>query len=119
MERGLGQKWLGVTFAILITVTFAFVFNTVQSNTIAESFKTQYNTPSWITGVILAIITAIVIFGGVRWIANVSSAIVPVMAIFYILIVLFVLVMHIGDVIPMIISIIKVLSVWSKHSVVH
>lgn len=107
MERGLGQKWLGITFAILITVTFAFVFNTVQSNTIAESFNTQYHTPTWITGIVLAIITAIVIFGGVRWIANVSTAIVPVMAIFYIAIVLFVLVTHIGDIIPMIISIFK------------
>lgn len=107
MEQGLGQKWLGTTFAVLITVTFAFVFNTVQSNTIAESLNTQYETPSWLTGLILAVITAIVIFGGVRWIANVSSAIVPIMAIFYILIVLFVLVMHIGDVIPMIVSIFK------------
>lgn len=107
MEYGLGQKWLGATFAILITITFAFVFNTVQSNTIAESLNTQYDTPAWITGLILAIITAIVIFGGVRWIANVSSTIVPIMAIFYILLVLFILIMHIGDVIPMIISIIK------------
>ncbi len=107
MEQGLGQKWLGTTFAVLITVTFAFVFNTVQSNTIAESLNTQYETPSWLTGLILAVITAIVIFGGVRWIANASSTIVPIMAIFYILIVLFVLVMHIGDVIPMIVSIFK------------
>lgn len=107
MERGLGQKWLGVTFSILITITFAFVFNTVQSNTIAESLNTQYNTPSWITGVILAVITAAVIFGGVRWIANVSSAIVPVMAIFYILLVAFILVTHISDVIPMLVSIVK------------
>lgn len=107
MELGLGQKWLGVTFSIIITLTFAFVFNTVQSNTIAESLNTQYNTPSWITGVILAVITAAVIFGGVRWIATVSSAIVPVMAIFYILLVGFILVTHIGDVIPMLISIVK------------
>ena len=53
-------------FAVLITVTFAFVFNTVQSNTIAESLKTQYNV-SPITGIILAIVTAIIIFGGVKY----------------------------------------------------
>lgn len=107
MEHGLGQKWLGTTFAILITVTFAFVFNTVQSNTIAASFKEQYNFDPFWTGIILAVITALVIFGGVRWIANVSTAIVPLMAILYIGIVLFVLITHISDVIPMLMQIIK------------
>ncbi|MCL7506299.1 alanine:cation symporter family protein, partial [Staphylococcus aureus] len=43
ITKGLNQKWLGIVFAILITITFAFVFNTVQSNTIAESLNTQYN----------------------------------------------------------------------------
>lgn len=107
MERGLGQKWLGVTFAILITVTFAFVFNTVQSNTIAESFNAQYKIAPWITGLILAVITAIVIFGGVRSIARISSAIVPVMAIFYIILVLFILLTHANMIIPMLTSIVK------------
>lgn len=107
MERGLGQKWLGVTFAILITVTFAFVFNTVQSNTIAESFNTQYSIAPWITGLILAVITAVVIFGGVRSIAKISSTIVPVMAILYILLVLFILVTHANMIIPMLASIVK------------
>ncbi len=58
--------------AILITITFAFVFNTVQSNTIAESLNTQYNISKLITGIILAIVTAIIIFGGVRSIATLS-----------------------------------------------
>lgn len=107
MERGLGQKWLGVTFSILITITFAFVFNTVQSNTIAQSFKSQYKTPEVLTGAILALLTAAVIFGGVRWIARVTSAIVPLMAILYILVVLFVLATHITEIIPMLMSIIK------------
>lgn len=54
-------KWLGIVFATLITVTFAFVFNTVQSNTIAESLNTQYHVSPVITGIILAVITAIII----------------------------------------------------------
>ena len=81
ITKGLNQRWLGVLFAILITVTFAFVFNTVQSNTIAESLNTQYHISPLVTGIILAVITAIVIFGGVRSIATLSSVIVPVMAI--------------------------------------
>ena len=84
ITKGLNQKWLGITFAVLITVTFAFVFNTVQSNTIAESLRTQYHISPVITGIILAVITAIIIFGGVRSIATLSSLIVPIMAIVYV-----------------------------------
>lgn len=107
IERGLGQKWLGVIFAILITVTFAFVFNTVQSNTIAASLNEQYEFSNVATGIILAIITALVIFGGVRSIATVSSFIVPIMAVGYIILVGYILFMNIDQVFPMIQNIIR------------
>lgn len=107
ITKGLNQKWLGTTFAVLITVTFAFVFNTVQSNTIAESLRTQYHISPVITGIILAVITAIIIFGGVRSIATLSSLIVPIMAIVYVGIVLVILLMNFDQIIPMIGTIIK------------
>lgn len=107
ITKGLNQKWLGITFAVLITVTFAFVFNTVQSNTIAESLRTQYHISPVITGIILAVITAIIIFGGVRSIATLSSLIVPIMAIVYVGIVLFILLMNFDQIIPMLGTIIK------------
>ena len=107
ITKGLNQKWLGIVFAVLITVTFAFVFNTVQSNTIAESLKTQYNVSPIITGVILAIITAIIIFRGVRSIATLSSIIVPVMAIIYIGLVAVILIFNYDQIIPMIATIVK------------
>ncbi|AUJ51391.1 sodium:alanine symporter [Staphylococcus hominis subsp. hominis] len=107
ITKGLNQKWLGITFAVLITVTFAFVFNTVQSNTIAESLRTQYHISPVITGIILAVITAIIIFGGVRSIATLSSLIVPIMAIIYVGIVLVILLMNFDQIIPMIGTIIK------------
>ena len=107
ITKGLNQKWLGITFAVLITVTFAFVFNTVQSNTIAESLRTQYHISPVITGIILAVITAIIIFGGVRSIATLSSLIIPIMAIVYVGIVLVILLMNFDQIIPMIGTIIK------------
>ncbi|MCS4485379.1 alanine/glycine:cation symporter family protein [Staphylococcus americanisciuri] len=107
ITKGLNQKWLGILFAVLITVTFAFVFNTVQSNTIAESLNTQYNVSPVVTGIILAVLTAVIIFGGVRSIANISSAIVPFMAIIYVAMVLVILFMHFDQIIPMILTIIK------------
>ncbi len=107
ITKGLNQKWLGIVFAVLITVTFAFVFNTVQSNTIAESLKTQYHVSPFITGIVLAVFTAIIIFGGVRSIAKLSSVIVPVMALLYILIVVVILLLNFDQIIPMILTIIK------------
>lgn len=107
ITKGLNQRWLGIVFAILITVTFAFVFNTVQSNTIAESLNTQYNVSPVITGLVLAVFTAVIIFGGVRSIARISSVIVPVMAIIYIALVLVILIMNYDQIIPMLMTIIK------------
>ena len=107
ITKGLNQKWLGIVFAVLITVTFAFVFNTVQANTIAESLNTQYNISPVITGIVLAVITGIIIFGGVRSIATLSSLIVPIMAIVYIGMVLIILLLNIDQIVPMIGTIIK------------
>ena len=106
ITKGLNQKWLGILFSILITITFAFVFNTVQSNTIAESLNTQYNVSPVVTGIILAVITANH-FGGVRSIATLSSLIVPIMAIIYIGMVLVILLLNIDQIVPMIGTIIK------------
>ena len=105
ITKGLNQKWLGILFSILITITFAFVFNTVQSNTIAESLNTQYNVSPVVTGIIL-VITANH-FGGVRSIATLSSLIVPIMAIIYIGMVLVILLLNIDQIVPMIGTIIK------------
>ncbi|MEB8173149.1 alanine:cation symporter family protein [Staphylococcus equorum] len=106
ITKGLNQKWLGILFAILITVTFAFVFNTVQSNTIAESLKTQYSISPVVTGIILAVLTAIIIFGGVRSIAKISSVIVPFMAVIYIGLVFVILIINYDQIIPMITTIV-------------
>ncbi|PTE42739.1 sodium:alanine symporter [Staphylococcus equorum] len=106
ITKGLNQKWLGILFAVLITVTFAFVFNTVQSNTIAESLKTQYNVSPVVTGIILAVLTGIIIFGGVRSIAKISSIIVPFMAIIYIGLVVVILFINYDQIIPMITTIV-------------
>jgi len=92
MEKALGQRWLGVVFSILITISFGFVFNSVQSNTISLSLQSQYGVDkTWIT-VGLVLLTALVIFGGVRSIATVSAFLVPIMAGGYILIALYIMV---------------------------
>ena len=90
ITRGLGEKWrwLAIAFALAITVTYGFVFNAVQSNSItaAVAESTGNDSPSMktIIGLVLAAATGLVIFGGVQRISKVTQVIVPVMAIAYI-----------------------------------
>ena len=90
MEKGLKKRWMGVVFSILITISFGLVFNSVQSNTITLSLKNSFGFDTRIVGLILTILTIIIIFGGVKRIADVSSVLVPIMAIAYILVTLFI-----------------------------
>ena len=85
MKKGLKQSWMGVLFAILIIFTFAFAFNTVQSNTICAAFEQAFQVDNTWMGIILTALTLMIIFGGIQRIAKVSSIIVPVMALGYIL----------------------------------
>lgn len=85
MEKGLGQRWMGVLFAILITLCFGLVFNSVQANTIALAFGNAYGVDTLVMGLILAAVTAYIIFGGIKRIAVVSEWMVPIMAGGYIL----------------------------------
>ena len=85
MKKGLKKPWMGILFAILIIFTFAFAFNTVQSNTICAAFEQAFQVDHTLMGIILTVLTLMVIFGGIQRIAKVSSIIVPVMALGYIL----------------------------------
>ena len=62
MAEGLNQKWLAMFFAVLITVTFGFAFNGLQANTIAAAYNGAFGIDRNIIGIILAILTAVVIF---------------------------------------------------------
>ena len=88
MKKGLKKPWMGILFAILIIFTFAFAFNTVQSNTICAAFEQAFQVDHTLMGIILTVLTLMVIFGGIQRIAKVSSIIVPIMALGYILLAL-------------------------------
>ena len=105
MEKALGNRKLGIVFAILLTLAFGFIFNSVQSNTIAQSFNDVFNIPNWMVGLVLVILAALVIFGGVKRIARVTQIVIPVMATLYIVLALFVVVTNLPA-IPGVISLI-------------
>ncbi len=94
MEKGLNKRWMGVIFAVAITLCFGFVFNAVQANTIAIAFNESFDISRTVMGVVLAALTAIIIFGGLRRIVTVTQYLVPVMAIFYIILALVVVVLN-------------------------
>lgn len=96
MEKGLGLRWMGVFFAVLISITFGFAFNTVQSNTICAAWEGAFGFHHSIVGVVLTVLTLIVIFGGIQRIAKVSSVVVPTMALGYIAMTLGVVIFNIG-----------------------
>ena len=95
MKKGLKQPWMGIVFAILIIFTFAFSFNTVQSNTICAAFEQAFHVEHTLTGIALTVLTLLVIFGGIKRIAKVSSVIVPLMALSYILLAFTIVLMNI------------------------
>lgn len=95
MEKGLKKRWMGVLFAVLITVTFGFAFNSVQSNTLCAAFEQAFNIDTTYMGIILCALSMLVIFGGVHRIAKVSSIIVPVMALGYIALALFIIILNV------------------------
>ena len=96
MEKALNKRWMGVVFSILISITFGLIFNSVQSNTISLAFHEAFKLDRTIIGIVLAIGTGVIIFGGVQRIANFSAAVVPVMAILYILVSLYVILSNIS-----------------------
>ncbi|WP_022819245.1 alanine/glycine:cation symporter family protein [Fusobacterium russii] len=95
IEKALGMKSLGKIFSVIVLLTFAFAFNTIQANTIAQAFQTSFNMDVKIGGAIITLLTAIVIFGGVHRIAKFSGTIVPFMSIAYVIVAIFVLVINI------------------------
>lgn len=99
LERGLKQKWLGVIFAALTAVAAFGIGNMVQANSISSMVNESFGVPTWISGIVMTILTAIVIIGGIKSIAKVCEALVPFMAIFYVLGCLILLIMR-ADTIP-------------------
>ena len=98
LERGLNMKWLAVLFAAFTSVTAFGIGNMVQANSISTLVNEAFQIPMWITGLVLTILTAVVIIGGIKSIANVCERLVPFMAITYVLGCLIILGMNISGI---------------------
>ncbi len=94
IENGLGWKWMAVLFAIFAALASFGIGNMTQSNSIAQALEQTFSIPTWISGVIVAIVVAVVILGGIKSIASVNEKVVPFMAAFYIVCAVIVLIVN-------------------------
>ena len=95
---GMKQKWLGILFAVSLIFCFGLVFNAVQSNSIVAAAEVAWGWEKHAVGVGLVILTAPIIFGGIRRVSRVAEAIVPVMSVLYLLLALYVTAVNIAEV---------------------
>ena len=85
LERGLGMKWLALFFAVFTALASFGIGCTVQANSIALLASETFGVPTWAVGLLVCVLTACVILGGVRSIATVCMILVPFMAVFYVI----------------------------------
>lgn len=98
IQKGLHLRWMAVLFAVLITLTFGLAYNSIQSNTICGAMHEAFGWNPAVVGIVLTTMALIIVFGGIHRIANVSSVLVPLMAIGYFLLVVVIIVMNIQSV---------------------
>lgn len=113
IEKALGQRWLGIVFAILLIACFAYGFNALQAYNIVSAFEYYGQSDSAkemiaiVLGLILAAMTAYIIFGGVHRIGVITSYVVPIMAIAYILLGAYITIININLLPSILVSIFK------------
>lgn len=92
LEKGLGQKWLAVAFAVFALVASFGIGNMVQANSVAEPLWKTFGIPKLVSGMTMAVLTGLVIIGGIKRIGQVAARVVPFMCLVYVGSALFILV---------------------------
>ncbi|MDP0589221.1 MAG: sodium:alanine symporter family protein [Candidatus Endonucleobacter bathymodioli] len=93
IEKALGLRWLGILFSIMLLVSFGFIFNAVHAHSVAAALATTSSLTGTHVGLIMASVTGVIIFRGIRSIATFAEMVVPIMALAYLLMALVVVVL--------------------------
>lgn len=96
IAKGLKSKPFAILFSIALIISFGLVFNAVQANSISSALSNAYGFDKLYVGLGIALVTALVVFGGIRNIARVAEVIVPIMAVLYLLVAIYVIITNIG-----------------------
>jgi AGCS family alanine or glycine:cation symporter len=99
IKNGLGKKWkwLGVLFAIFGMLAGFGIGNTIQSNSVADALESTFGIAPLMTGIVIAVLVALVLIGGIKRIGDVAGKLVPIMALFYVGGGLIILIMHASE----------------------
>lgn len=98
INKTIKKPGLANLFSIIVCIVYGFMFNAMQSNTIASGFSNSFDSTPWVIGLIVVLVSGFVIFGGLKRISDITSLLVPVMAIAYIGLVIFILITNITKV---------------------
>lgn len=109
IEKGLGPnwKWLSVTFSIFLLMCYGFIFNSVQSNAMAQAINDAWGINPLLVGIVVAVVAAIIVFGGIRSIAGFAGIVVPVMAIAYLVVAMVIIIINIAELPKVLATILK------------
>ncbi|WP_435947139.1 alanine/glycine:cation symporter family protein [Dryocola sp. BD586] len=94
MASGLGMRWMGVMFSVFLMLAFGLIFNAVQANSIANAVNHAFAIPKTWVGILLVVLTAVVIWGGMRGAARLAQYLVPFMALVWVMMSLYVVTLH-------------------------
>jgi len=98
ISRGLNAPWAGALFSVCLILSFGLIFNAVQANSIADAVEGAFGFPKIATGIAVAALTAVIIFGGISTIAKVAEIVVPFMAAGYVGVALYALIINAPEV---------------------
>ncbi len=96
IAKGLNMPWLGALFAFFATIASFGIGNMVQSNSVAAAVEATFNVSPVVTGIVLMVLTAVVVLGGIKKIGQVTGILVPVMIVFYVVGALLILFLNIS-----------------------
>jgi AGCS family alanine or glycine:cation symporter len=98
MEKALGWKWLGIVFAVAASICALATGNAIQAFTVADQLNFDFGIPTYLTGIVIAVLVGVVIIGGVKRIGRVTSFLSPFMTVVYVLGALTILILHVDKV---------------------
>lgn len=98
IDKGLGKrwKWLSIVFSVFLIICFGFFFNAVQANAMSEAIHSAWGINPLVVGVLIAVLAGLIVFGGIKSIGRFAGIVVPIMALAYIAIALFVIATNIS-----------------------
>lgn len=98
ITQGLGQRWLGIVFAVSLIICFGLIYEAVQANSIVAAAQAAWGWDEQMIGVALVILCAPIIFGGIRRVARVAEALVPIMALAYLILAAFIVLKNASEI---------------------